>query len=267
MDYELNDIFLHVDRNSNLSKEDKIDIASVVKKANIRYLKSHKVAWGGDSLMRIEISLLKEATKTIHRYYHLLSGSDLPLKPQTFIHRVLANDEHDYIALETNTVANKTKNFQDRYRYYYMLQNRIGRYNKSLQKLQNRDLILQKKFNIDRTKKVKFEYVKGSQWFSITHKTAEYILSQYNEYKKYFLCSYVPDESFVQTIIKNSPIAINVVDDNLRLIDWQRGKPYTFLKEDYNELINSDKLFARKFDEKVDNSIIDIIYEYITKHD
>ena len=39
--------------------------------------------------------------------------------------------------------------------------------------------------------------------------------------------------------------------------------PYTWHKEDFGELVNSDFLFARKFDENVDSEIIDMIYDYI----
>ena len=35
---------------------------------------------------------------------------------------------------------------------------------------------------------------------------------------------------------------------NMRWIDWKRGNPYTFEDGDYEELIASDYLFARKFD-------------------
>ena len=46
---------------------------------------------------------------------------------------------------------------------------------------------------------------------------------------------------------------------NQRLIDWKRGNPYTWRKQDFDELVNSDLLFARKFDIVVDNQIINCI--------
>lgn len=44
---------------------------------------------------------------------------------------------------------------------------------------------------------------------------------------------------------------------NMREIDWSRGGPYVWRKEDFEELIDSDCMFARKFDEKIDTEIID----------
>ena len=49
----------------------------------------------------------------------------------------------------------------------------------------------------------------------------------------------------------------------MRYIDWNRGKPYTWLADDFNELINSNYLFARKFDCNIDNNIIMLISDYI----
>lgn len=52
----------------------------------------------------------------------------------------------------------------------------------------------------------------------------------------------------------------------LRYIDWTRGNPYVWKIEDYNRLINSDYLFARKFDEKISKNIIDKIYNTLNKY-
>lgn len=46
----------------------------------------------------------------------------------------------------------------------------------------------------------------------------------------------------------------------LRYIDWNRGNPYVFRKDDYNELMSAKHMFARKFDENIDTEIIDMIY-------
>lgn len=50
---------------------------------------------------------------------------------------------------------------------------------------------------------------------------------------------------------------------NVRLIDFKRGNPYVWKRQDYDEIINTEHLFARKFDDKVDKQIIDKIYSYL----
>lgn len=266
LDYEYNDIYIHIDKKSKLnSKEDRDKINSCAKKSKISFIKSIRTSWASDSLMKVEINLLREATKEHHAYYHLLSGADLPLKTQEYIHQYLNNDGREYIFLSPDSVANKTKNFLDRFRYYYFLQNMVGRSYGILYHIQNMLVKVQKFFKIDRTVKAEFEYVKGPQWFSITHNTALYIIDNYEKYGKYFIHSLCPDESFAHTIIKNSPVEDNVADGYLRYIDWQRGTPYIFKEEDFEELINSDCFFARKFDMNCDEKIIYRIYDYLVK--
>ena len=41
------------------------------------------------------------------------------------------------------------------------------------------------------------------------------------------------------------------------------GSPYVWRSDDFNELINSESLFARKFDTKIDDKIINLISNYV----
>ena len=76
---------------------------------------------------------------------------------------------------------------------------------------------------------------------------------------------------FLQTEIMNSKyknnLYYNKMDNNyiacMRYIDWNRGKPYTWTLNDFDELIHSKFLFARKFDWNIDKEIIIKIKEYI----
>ena len=69
----------------------------------------------------------------------------------------------------------------------------------------------------------------------------------------------------MQTIIINSQFAKNIYNKNdeykscLREIDWERGSPYVWKKEDKDILLSSINIFARKFDENVDKEIMKII--------
>ena len=48
-------------------------------------------------------------------------------------------------------------------------------------------------------------------------------------------------------------------------IDWKRGNPYEFKDSDYDELINSNLLFARKFNFDKNPNIIMRILETVTR--
>ena len=79
------------------------------------------------------------------------------------------------------------------------------------------------------------------------------------------------DDIFIHKVLHNSPFKDKLynVDDEykgcMRLIDWKRGNPYIFRKGDFQELMSSDRLFARKFDEK-DLVIVNMIYDKLTEN-
>ena len=49
----------------------------------------------------------------------------------------------------------------------------------------------------------------------------------------------------------------------MRYIDWDRGKPYTFTEEDFDEVINSECMFARKFDYCSHSKLCTDIFDYL----
>ncbi|RZK16461.1 MAG: core-2/I-branching enzyme, partial [Flavobacterium sp.] len=89
-------------------------------------------------------------------------------------------------------------------------------------------------------------------------------------YIKFHKYSLLPDEMFFQTIIMNSQRqeSHRVIKSNLTYTRWIEGEPspVVFTSTDFNELMNqSDKLFARKFDVKVDDKILKLIDDRLSK--
>lgn len=272
LDDARNDIYLHIDKKSNGFSAEQIQ--NHVSKAKIYFISPITVGWGGDSQIKAEVRLLREAVKSKHQYYHLISGMDLPLKTQDEIHRFF--NEHsgtDFVAMERNHPHNINKQFMERLEYYYIYQNRISDGDddraKSLVKKQEKCLTWQKKHHINRIKDTKIDFIKGCNWFSITQDAACYVLHNYKKFKSVFRYAYCAEEIFLQTILANSPFVNNIEDDCLRLIDWDRREsnahPRIFREEDFELLTHAgeNKLFARKFDEKTDSIIIDKMYRYL----
>lgn len=79
------------------------------------------------------------------------------------------------------------------------------------------------------------------------------------------------DEVYKQTLLMNSPFKDTIFDSkkdfagDTRLIDWERGHPYTWRSDDLEELITTEALFARKFNSSIDKDIIDKIGTLINK--
>ena len=112
----------------------------------------------------------------------------------------------------------------------------------------------------------------GSQWFSITYDCAYYIDKHASEYKQLFCSAFCADEFYLQSIVGNSafyekrhkPTEGDSCHGNMRLIEWIDGAhPKVFSTNDINRIMNTDLLFARKFDELIDEQAIDMIVERI----
>lgn len=254
LDYEKNDIFIHMDiKNKSF---DESNARGIVKKSNVFFSDRTCVTWGGYSQINAELIILKCAlSHGKYLYYHLLSGQDLPIKSQEYIHSFFrAHIGTEFVRFESNYFE-----YPERVRYYYFLQDILGR---KISILAKGLKAIQMVFGINRNKNIEFQ--KGANWFSITDNLAKYVVSKEKWIKKVFRYTTCCDEVFLQTLIVNSDFKNKLVKSNyddssmfMRLIDWKRGKPYVFRNSDRDELEKSDMLFARKFSSEIDKDIID----------
>ncbi len=258
---ERNDIFLHIDKKAVI---DSSTIQSM-QKTNCILIPRRKVSWGGFSSIAAELDLMTiAAEKGCYEYYHLLSGQDLPLKSQDYIHDFfLQHSGSNFIRFDPE--AEKNKVYEKRIQQYHFLQDATGRTPgllfSLLRKIERISLKTQKVLGVNRLAKCSTKLYKGANWFSITHEMVEYVI-QHREYiEKMFRFSSCADEIFLQTLAMQSPYRDTIVNDCLREIDWRRGSPYTYHIDDEEMLINSPKLFARKFSTNVDKAIIERMVE------
>jgi hypothetical protein len=111
----------------------------------------------------------------------------------------------------------------------------------------------------------------GGAYWCLARPVVEYIhefVQRNPAYVRFFERVFVPDELFFQTIVLNSPLRETIVNDNLRFIDWSENPGPTVLRmEHLPKLVESGKLFARKFDASVDAEILDALDRVITETD
>jgi hypothetical protein len=64
----------------------------------------------------------------------------------------------------------------------------------------------------------------------------------------------------------NSSFKDSVIPDNYRYLDWSQGgpNPKILTVQDFEALKKTDKLLARKFDIKIDTTILDMLDEITT---
>lgn len=222
------------------------------------------------SQIKCELLLLREALSSNFDYCHLLSGMDLPLHNMGYIDDFFNQHQGKEFVHFTESGENISPQTIRRLSIWYPLQDLLGRYAGPFNRIFS---LVEPALGINRLKKCTVSIGKGAQWFSITRNFAEYVVNVWPRYEHMFSQTHCPDEIFLQTILLNSPYVENIYhpqpDDDykaiMRLIDWRRGNPYVFREEDFDNLISSTMLFARKFDQRVDESIISKLTSYLMK--
>lgn len=269
LDHPRNDIYLHVDAKARDFNPK--DFEGITRHSWLQILPDRiDVRWGGVSIMRSEIELLRAATLTArYDYYHLLSGMDMPIKPQEKVHEFF--DAHK--GKEFVNLWEFKKSTLTRFRYYTVFPEGEGSFPTRIVNHIFKGLQMAVGFRINRD--VDFHF--GSQWFSITDELAHYVLDHEDWLEKVFRHTSTCDEIFLPTLICNSefrdrlyvPTPVKsqkeVNFSNMRFIDWTRGEsirhPWTFRADDMGLLESVDHFWARKFDETVDSEIIDKLYK------
>ncbi|XP_018423372.1 PREDICTED: xylosyltransferase 2 isoform X1 [Nanorana parkeri] len=121
----------------------------------------------------------------------------------------------------------------------------------------------------------------GSDWFALTRKfvnyvtyTQDFLVSELRRFYKYTL---LPAESFFHTVLENSHDCDTLVDNNLRVTNWNRKlgcrcqykhivdwcgcSPNDFKPQDVVRLqqLSRPTFFARKFESAVNQEVLDIL--------
>ncbi|MGH3003739.1 MAG: beta-1,6-N-acetylglucosaminyltransferase [Gaiellaceae bacterium] len=103
----------------------------------------------------------------------------------------------------------------------------------------------------------------GSPYWCLARPLVEYVyrlVALRPEIVRFFEHVYIPDELFFQTILASSPHAETIANENLRYIDWSVDPgPKVLTVADLPAIVDSGKLFARKFDVQVDSRILDAL--------
>ena len=252
------DIYVHIDKKSKLNLES-FD--------NVRIYKTYKIHHAEFTQVIGTLFLMNEASKNNYDRYIFISGQDVPLKTNKEIIDFFSKDENiskefiTYVAVEEN--GKHYEMARDRLCYYY-----VGYLRKLYYKLfypKIRNILI--KFCPRRNMISNLYY--GSSWWNLTNDAVKYILEyveKNDDYMKSFNYTWCPDEFFFQSILLNSKFKCNCNEDYLRYVDWSCKygfNPVTFKLEDYDDIKSKcgNSLFARKFDENIDNDIIDKLYK------
>lgn len=254
------DFYIHVDKKSNL--EDFSYLEQVAKYSKVNIYNPYKVYWGGHNQIKTEMFLFKKAFEEKYDYYHLISGQDMCIKnKQQFEEYFEELYPKNYLKIEKKA----TGQLLDRVRFYHpMSQNSLSR--TKVSSLIGKILVLfQKIVKVNRNKNTNFYF--GENWCSLTNDFVKILVDHYeNGYiSKRFFKSSSADELYKQTIFMEFANSSLLTDKKLRYIDWSQKKasPKTLDSSDFNSIISSEAIFARKFTDK--NLLPEEVMEYIIK--
>lgn len=217
---------------------------------NVHILDSENVIWGGYSMVQAELDGMKYLLEMNKKwdYFINLSGQDFPLKSQEIIKNFLSkNNGKNYIK-----IADQEKSRPE-------TMNRIENYFEELE-----DKISDKTHKRDFMKDV-IPYI-GGQWMILTRNCCEFITNnvEVKKFEDYYFNTLIADESFFQTVLMNTSFTGTLINDDKRAIIWIpdgdiKLRPKTFTQTDLGFLLEGNHLFARKFDNNVDDTIIESI--------
>lgn len=247
-------------------------------KQNIHYTPNrYWIQWGGFNQVQYQKELLKtciESGISFDRVF-ILTGQDYPLKSNDDINAELTKDStKEYIiGLNISNIDYPTKIKRKLTIYHFFRDLKIPSKTRKIFSGISRHIMtiipIRKKpyLIID---KEKWSIYQSSAMMCITYNTAKYVADKLKDHRiiRYFKYSFTPDELVIPTIIFNSPFRTNCMYykkeeyEGLKTLSaityFNYGKKIqTFTLNDYEELKNSGKMFARKFETGISDSLMD----------
>lgn len=262
-------VFVHIDKKSKIT-EDEISSLEAMPQVSKVY-RRYSVHWGGFSMLKCEIFLLRETLKKCDAdYFHLLSGQDYPIKPlKTFLAFFEKNKGQNFMSFRHVPYLNWQDSTYFRYQYYF-LYDWFNKTEKSLLRI-FKWVDWQKKMGIKRRIPDHFDHMYGgSQWFSITRFAVETLL-EYTRKKPAFYrrmrFTFAPEETYINTVLVNKLGYEKMSARNYRYIRWKyenNNRPANLGKEHFHLLVETDDLFTRKMEMPYCKTLITLIDKYLT---
>ena len=248
-----NDIYIHFDRKLSILPDIK------TQHAGLYILKDRvDVRWADVSMLEAEYKLFHAVVDSGSQYshHHLISGVDLPLKNQDYIHSFFAQHQgKEFVGLHQRPMNSHA----DRALHYWHPFTRSFRGSGCVFAIKRilRYLVIQTQVLLGIRRNATIPFHKGGQWVSITRELIDYLLEQEDRAFTIFSRTFGADEYFVPTLIWDTPFMERLFDATdesrgaMRYIGWRAdGQLIDFTSQDLPALQQTEYLFARKFNSR-----------------
>jgi hypothetical protein len=249
--------YIHLDK-----KTDRRAFAHLYDNESVFEIKNRtSVHWGGWGTIQATINGWEEIPIRNYGYINVISGQDFPIKSPVQIYDFFAQRKgKEFITIES--IEDTWKEAAPRVLRYHLINWSLpGKFR--LEKLVNK-LLPPRKFPLP------FAFVGRANWFTLTPAAIEYCLDFLKKNPKvvrYFKYCWGADEFIFSMILYHSHFRERIVN-NVVYVDWTgqtQGHPRILNSSDFDKLMASDKLFARKFDSNEDAAILDLLEQYIRR--
>ncbi len=222
-----------------------------------------KVQWGGYSTVQAVFNSLQEILDSGREYdfISLMSGQDYPIKSVDEMQLFFANRKGKLL-MKYRAFDGEWEEGMLRIKKIFLANYHFKGKN-FLEKLLNRVLPKRKL-----PKGIKF--YGSSMFWALSPKAVKYVLNKIHsdtKLKRFFYYTFAPDEFIFQTLLMNSPFAAYVINENCHYYKHppKTPSPKTFTEEDFEDIIASDRIYARKFDMLKDHHVLDRIDASVNK--
>jgi hypothetical protein len=240
--YSADDHFcLHVDKKA--SRDFNLGVAEIVgQRPNVRFLRRQRVNWGGWSQIAVELEGIQELLRASPDWKYLinLSGQDYPLKPIASIRQSLAEAwPNNFIRVCSFDAIAREEPHDPHLRQ----QVAVELFGRRMATRLRRELPHNLRY-------------KGAQWHILSRRFCQWLIHDPMPARiaRHMKWTHIPDETYFQAAIMNSPFQHQRAPDHGRIIVWPG--PKTLTMEHYGLFEDSSAFFGRKFDAQTDREVL-----------
>lgn len=247
---------IHVDKNSSRETFEEMQ-AGLSSFDNVYFMQRHKSPYRGFGHVKTTIKGLEYLSKNNMScdYVFVMTGQDYPIKSNSYINSYLNRNYGKTFIEHFSMPTKKWENGgMDRISSYYI------HHKNGYKKIPRIMMPLFVKKEIPGS----LSPWGGSGYFTAYRKHADYILKfvkNNQDYVRFFKHTDIPDEIFFQTILANSKYKKDLINNDIRYIDWSNPAecPAVLRKANFNYIKKSKDLIARKADASIDSEVLDLI--------
>ncbi len=250
------EVFIHIDKKC---QEDYHDLMNI---SHVHLFNKYKIAWGAFNHLKAILLLMREAySNTDLEYFHLITGSDFPILPlaafKDYCERYRKDNYVEHFPLPHPDWGKEGG--MDRIKYYWIQPS----YRVKHRRLIYHTIKIQHRLGINRS--FRFfggKLYGGGTYWSVSREAIEIALNYIKKHPKYlrrFHHTSIAEEICLPTIWCNSNLPLT--NNYMRYIDWgtEGANPKVLTENDYDKIVASGALFARKIASGVSDKLIETL--------